>query len=151
MPRHGGRVEGLERKAEGATTEHRLLYVSYLFGAVVLVELFKVHHTEIAKRNSDGFQLAGVVQTVELDGLPGGNIGQSVWLLGLLPEMPDAHPVNHAVVLRPDAGGNGVADLAQDDRVDVRHPHDEQHHFGGCKGGLQAAAPTIAQILVILT
>ena len=54
MPRHGGRVESLEGKTEGTATEHRLLHVSHLFGAVVLVELFKVHHAEVAERYGDG-------------------------------------------------------------------------------------------------
>ena len=151
MPGHGGGVEGLEGKAEGATTEHRLLHVSYLFGAVVLVELFKVHHAEVTERHSDGFQLAGVVQTVELDGLPGGDIGQGIGLLGLLPQMPDAHAVDDAVVLRPDTGGEGVANLAQHHGMDVRHPHHQQHHLGGGKRRFERAAPSVAQILVVLT
>ena len=151
MPRHGGRVESLEGKTEGTATEHRLLDVSHFFRAVVLVELFKVHHAEVAERYGDGFQLAGVVQTVELDGLPGGDIGQGIGLLGLLPQMPDAHAVDDAVVLRPDTGGEGVANLAQHHGVDIRHPHHQQHHLGGGKRRFQASAPSVAQILVVLT
>ena len=147
---HGRGVEGLERKAERAAAEHRLLDVSHFLRAVVLVELLKVHDAEIAKRHRNGFQLAGVVQAVELDGLPGRDIGQGVGLFGLLPQVSDAHAVDDAVVFRPDTGGKGVAHLTQHHGVDIRHPHHQQHHLGGGKSGLERAAPAVAQVLVVL-
>ena len=150
VPRHGRAVEGFEGKAEGAAAENRLLHVSDLLRAVKLIKFFKVHHAEIAERYRNGFQLAGVIQTVKLDRLPGGDIGQGVRLFGLFPQVPDPHAINDAVILRPDAGGNSVADFTQHYRVDVRGAHDQQHHLRSSKGRLQAAAPAIAQILVIL-
>ena len=150
MPGHGRGVEGLEGKAERAAAEDGLLHVSDFLRAVVLVELFEVHDAEVTEGHRNGFQLAGVVQTVELDGLPGGKIGQCIGSLLLFPQVPDAHPVDDAVVLRPDRSSYGVAHLAQDDSVDVGHPHDEQDVLGGGKGGFQASAPSVAQILVVL-
>jgi len=148
---HGRAVKGLEGKAERSASEDGLFYVSDFLRAVVLVELLEVHDTEVAEGYGDGFQLARVVEAVELDGLPSGDVCESVGLLLLLPEMPDAHAVDDPVVLGPDAGGDGVSHLAQHHAVDVRHPHEEQHHFGGGEGGLERAASAVAQILVVLT
>ena len=144
MAGHSRGVEGLEGKGEGAAAEYRLFDISDFFLSVVLVEFLKVGHAKVAKRCGQGFQLAGVVQAVELDGLPGGQVLQGVGLLGLLPEVADAHAVNDAVVFRPDGGHDGVGNLTQDDAVDVRHPHNEQDVLGCGKGGLERTTPTVA-------
>ena len=134
---HGRGVEGLKGEGKGATAEHRLLHISDFLWAIVLVEFLKMRHAEVTKGRGQGFQLAGVVQAVELDGLPGGQVLQSVGLLGLLPQMPDSHAVDDAVVLRPDGGHDGVGDFSQDDSVNVGNPHNEQDVLCRCKGRFQ--------------
>ena len=98
MAGHGGGVEGLKRKRKRAAAEDRLFNVTDFLRPVVLVEFLKVENPEIPERHGQGFQLTGVVQTKELDRLPGRDVCQGQGLAGLLPQVGDAHAVDHPVV-----------------------------------------------------
>ena len=150
MAGHGGGVEGLKRKRKRAAAEDRLFNVTDFLWPVVLVEFLKVENPEIPERHGQGFQLTGVVQAEELDCLPGRDVCQGQGLAGLLPQVSDAHAVDHPVVFGPYGGGQGTANLPQNNPVNVGDAHDQQKVLGCCKGALEAASPAVAQVFVVI-